>query len=779
MKLKNKSPFPGYVGSIFRLILPVGTLLVTVMVSLFLGSPQAAHADEIENDLQGVYIIRSSLGDDKVLDIAGANTSNGGNVQIYESNSTFAQYWRIEPSNGHYRIVNSVTEISLDVFSGLKANGTNVQVYEWNESDAQLWDFIKQDDGTYIIKSVRNDLVLDVNAGLNVNGANVQVYEDNGTASQSWSLTPVTQTIPDGLYTITSNLDSDMVFDVSAGSRSNNAAIQLWSSNSTLAQTWQISFDEKTGFYSIVSAVSGRGLDVPAGIAFNGVGLQQYDQNSSAAQCWSIIESDGSGYAIWSALGFAVDVPGGIASSGAKIQLWESNGTAAQQWTFFETDIDISGLYTLTSSLDEGMVLDVAAGSKEEDARIQIWSNNGTLAQKWQVSRQNDGCYVIRNANSGLYLADNGGSQLVSLDYIESNETLWQVSVGDGGFTFTNKSTGRALDLSAGSTEEGTSVGPFNVNGTVAQSWILSTTILVEEGCYILQNSSGESQVLDVPAGNTSDGIALQTYESNNTAAQKWLIEHISDEWYQITNVNSGLVLDVRNGSAQPGNAVQQYASNNSAAQRWSFEIAPGGGIQIMSKLGNYAVTVDAETAVSGSQVVIDTPRESSTYSWTFVETSYIQEVDDIWGDSSYINQMRSIAQRQGSRTNWIAIADKSRNRCTVFYYTGGEWVLANSMDVLTSGNTFTGSHEVYIRARGYWKEPDCYDVNDWYIGFVEDWWSSPSSSHMRYVEGMGYDEGQGFHYGFAGSGCICIPDYEKSLWLYNNIEIGSTVYIF
>ena len=140
---------------------------------------------------------------------------------------------------------------------------------------------------------------------------------------------------------------------------------------------------------------------------------------------------------------------------------------------------------------------------------------------------------------------------------------------------------------------------------------------------------------------------------------------------------------------------------------------------------------------------------------------------------------MRSLAAQKGSDTGWIAIVDKSRDRCTVFYRSGGQWVLANSMDVLTSGNTFEGTHEVYIHARGYWKEPDCYNVNDWYVGYVEDWWSSPSSNHMRYVSGKGYDEGQGFHFGYAGSGCICIPDYDKAKWLYDNVEDASTVYIF
>lgn len=746
---------------------------------LFACFPDSVRAEELAAVEDGVYVINSGVGDDKALDIAAANTSNGGNVQIYQENGSLAQYWRVESSGEHYRIVNSMTGISLDVYAALKANGTNVQVFQWNESDAQLWDFIALEDGGYAIRSVCNGLVLDVNAGSNSNGANVQVFESNESAAQRWTLSPVKPVLQNGFYIIASAIDSNMVFDVPSASKNNGAGIQLWANNSSLAQIWQLTFDESSGYYLVTSVVSGKNLDVPAGNGANGTKLQQFDQNNSAAQRWGISETDEGSVAIHSALGYAIDVPSGVASSGSKIQLWDDNGSAAQRWTFIEADIDVSGLYQIGSALNEQMVLDVNAASKDEGAKIQIWSDNNSLAQKWQVAKKEDGTYELRNANSGLYLADIGASQLKSLDSCDAANARWNVSVGFNGFVFTNVDTGKAIDLSAASTAAGTTVGPFSPNGTGAQSWVLKSTNLVDEGCYELRNGTGNLQVLDVPAAAMGDAIALQTYESNDTAAQKWIVECTGDSWYKITNVNSGRVLDVKNGSAQAGNAVQQYTSNDSDAQRWSFQIAPGGGIQITSKLGNYALTVDSNTAVSGSPVVIDVPRKSNTFSWTFVETSYIQEVADIWGDSSYISQMRSFAQQKGGNSNWIAIADKSRNRCTVFHRSGGKWVLANSMDVITSGNTFTGTHDVYIRARGYWKEPNCIDVNDWYVGYVEDWWTSPSSDNMRYVEGKGYDEGQGFHYGFAGSGCICIPDYSKAKWLYDNMEVGSTVYIF
>lgn len=760
------------------------SFVLAAMIFSF-GVPSSAYADEGATIDEGVYVIHSKVGDDKVLDISGAYTSNGGNVQIYQHNGSYAQYWRIEAVDEHYRIVNSVTGIALDVENGAKHDGANVQVYEWNESNAQLWDIVPQKDSEgnntgYVITSVCSGLALDVASGQNVNGANVHMYASNNTQAQIWNLSRVTPIVEDGIYTIASSKNSNRVLDIKNGSKENGGIVQLWDSNDSMAQKWDIAFNEETGFYTIRTAVSGKSLDIPNGVAGNGKKLQQYSVNGTVAQYWNISQGSEGSYSIQSVLGaFSMDVPNGVPGAGTQIQLWDINHTAAQQWLLESTDYDLTGLYRIGSSINPSSVLDVSNASKATDAKLQVWSWNDSFAQKWQLSKLDDGSYTIRCANSGLYLADDGSARVKHFSSTDDASARWLVSIGNGGLTFLNTSTGKALDLSGANTSRGTAVATYEANETSAQAWVLESTSLLEEGCYTILNDAGNEQALDVPNASSNWGVDLQTYEANNSAAQKWNVEKLDDEWYTIVNAGNGLALDVEDAKANPGTPVQQWETNASAAQQWKFEIAPNGGIQIKSKLGDFVIMPADDAVQSGTQVVIDTPLNSNTCSWTFEETSMITEVDDIWGDSAYISRMRQIAAREGSDTGWIAIVDKSGDRCTVFYRSGGQWVLANSMDVLTSGNTFEGTHEVYIHARGYWKEPDCYNVNDWYVGYVEDWWSSPSSDHMRYVSGMGYDEGQGFHFGYAGSGCICIPDYDKAKWLYDNVEDASTVHIF
>ena len=51
--------------------------------------------------------IESALNSDQVADIPSASKANGTPVQLYQSNNTDAQRYRIEPvGNGIYRIIN-------------------------------------------------------------------------------------------------------------------------------------------------------------------------------------------------------------------------------------------------------------------------------------------------------------------------------------------------------------------------------------------------------------------------------------------------------------------------------------------------------------------------------------------------------------------------------------------------------------------------------------------------------------------------------------------------
>jgi hypothetical protein len=75
------------------------------------------------------------------------------------------------------------------------------------------------------------------------------------------------------------------------------------------------------------------------------------------------------------ALGKCLDVSGGSTADGAQVQLWTCNGSGAQRWT-------------VTAARDivnpqANKCLDVTGNNSADATRLQIWTCGGGANQKW------------------------------------------------------------------------------------------------------------------------------------------------------------------------------------------------------------------------------------------------------------------------------------------------------------------------------------------------------------------------------------------------------------
>ncbi|MEV6960275.1 lectin [Streptomyces sp. NPDC051207] len=94
--------------------------------------------------------------------------------------------------------------------------------------------------------------------------------------------------------------------------------------------------------------------------------------------------------------GRCLDVDGGLSADGTKVQIWTCNGTAAQRWS-------VPGDGTLRAL---GKCLDVSGGGSADGTKVQLWTCNGSGAQKWAA--QSDG--TVRNPQSGKCLDASGST---------------------------------------------------------------------------------------------------------------------------------------------------------------------------------------------------------------------------------------------------------------------------------------------------------------------------------------------------------------------------------
>lgn len=796
---------------------------VTAALSLCLalGQPVTARAASATVD-DGVYILRS-VASNKTVAVESGHKASGGNVFQWSDNSRAGERWQLQRSGEHYVVRSIQTNLVLDVYGAGKANGTNVQLWKANGSAAQQWDLVDNGDGSYSLRSVCNGLVLDVSGGSLSNGANIQVWQGNGTNAQKFSLES-TKPVPEGTYAIRSAAGTSKVLDVPSASSSNGARIQLWEKNGSSAQKWALTYDANTGYYRLSAACSGKVLDVPAANGSNGTRLQQYQSNGSAAQTWDIRKASGNACSIKTPLtSRALDVPAGNASNGAQVQLWDSNGTKAQQWAFEEDVPTIEdGLYTIASSLDSSKVLDVASASMSPDARMQVYSTNGTLAQKWSVSLDEaTKTYTIKSANSGLYLSDANGT-LKGADSI-SDASRWTPKSGsNGGVTFVNASTRRALDLSCGSTSNGNSVGTYASNGTDAQSWKLSRVSAIGDGTYVLSTYTDLGKALDVNGGSKSDGAAVQVYQKNGTAAQAWTVKSAGNGYVSIANAGSAKSLDVPNGNGSLGAVIQQYTPNGTKAQLWKPIIGNRGGIVLVSGLSSdLALGVGS----SGARAVL-TDAGSDGARWSYAKTTVApssgnnsgtsssdagsvsgRDASGLKYDKAYLDKMRAKAVQKGSDTNYYLCVDVDQARVTVFQRSGGSWSAVKTFDVTTgayggkwgpgTNNSKTGLFKLHHKAPALYEGTTW--VNDYFSCFVTAWTSDRNQNGFNlpsYPESRNsstpYELGQGFHYSIyadfraqgksgyvhKGSGCICMR-YDDARWIYDTVPTGSTVESF
>ena len=135
------------------------------------------------------------------------------------------------------------------------------------------------------------------------------------------------------------------------------------------------------------------------------------------------------------------------------------------------------GTYTVSTVLKDGMLLDVAGGSKSDRANVQLGGSNGGANQKWRVSHDSKGYVTLSNANSG-----------------------------------------KVLDVAGGSARNGANALQYSSNGGRNQKWVA-----VRSGSsYRLVSALSQSLVLDVAGWSTKDGANVDVWTSNGGANQQW-----------------------------------------------------------------------------------------------------------------------------------------------------------------------------------------------------------------------------------------------------------------
>lgn len=543
--ISNKEEFDKYLGSNAKLQ-QLGVADARGIVSALGLQLKNQSLDTLAKDnrnvlADGTYNIQSLVNPNYVLDIYGGYTTNGANVQLYRSNDTEAQLFKVtHDSQGYVTFTNVKSGKVLDVYGGTKKNNQNIWQFSSNGSRAQKWIVKPDGNGYVIISALDSNYVLDLSTGKAVNSSNIQLYTYCGSNAQRWKFSKLVSktdklnslaqsnknVLADGTYVISTALSSNYVLDVYGGYTWNKANVQLFAKNGTDAQAFKVTHDSQ-GYVTFTNVNSGKVLEVAGSRAGNNANVQQYSLDGSRAQKW-VVQKNGSGYTIISALdpNFVLDLSGALVMNGRNIGLYQSNGSKAQQWNFSKhmTDRERCDLFAAQNKdkIADGVyyiknknvnyALDVYGGSLYGGANVQLYSLNRSNAQKWKITHDSKGYVMFQNVGSGMYLTAGGSG---------NSSNVYQQKQSNG----------------------------YN------QKWI----IMFDTNSNLrIVSALHSNRVLDVHGGMIRNFSNIQLYDSNNSNAQKWVFEYIN------TNATGGLMQIMGTSQTTVAQMVRYYNANAS-----------------------------------------------------------------------------------------------------------------------------------------------------------------------------------------------------------------------
>ncbi|WP_158094855.1 L,D-transpeptidase family protein [Olsenella sp. An285] len=167
------------------------------------------------------------------------------------------------------------------------------------------------------------------------------------------------------------------------------------------------------------------------------------------------------------------------------------------------------------------------------------------------------------------------------------------------------------------------------------------------------------------------------------------------------------------------------------------------------------------------------------------------------WGnDHDYLNALVRLAEREGSKTDWFVTFDNELFRVVVLHRGDGGWQVEKTWNCVGATATYSGKWEVLHKRESNWYS-ETYDwfqngngPNAWSTDYIWGIRSEWSQNHERWVDspyGSGYEDCAAIHGtgwaadhapGKGNRGCCGLLN-ANAKWVYDNVDIGSTVYEF
>ncbi|MFJ1579587.1 MULTISPECIES: ricin-type beta-trefoil lectin domain protein [unclassified Streptomyces] len=198
-------------------------------------------------------------------------------------------------------------------------------------------------------------------------------------------------------------------------------------------------------------------------------------------------------------------------------------------------------------------------------ARIASTASSAVPNVAWRNPDGSKALIAYNDASAARELRVNWGGQnfSYSLPGKTSATFTWSGTQSGGGGTGTSGTFtglgGKCLDVAAGASANGTAVQLYDCNSSTAQRWTVGTDSTIR--------SLGKC--LDVTSASTANGAKVQLYDCNGSGAQQWTYNAGTGD---IVNTAADKCLDVTDNSPANGARAQIWTCTGAANQKWRLQ---------------------------------------------------------------------------------------------------------------------------------------------------------------------------------------------------------------
>jgi beta-glucosidase len=281
------------------------------------------------------------------------------------------------------------------------------------------------------------------------------------------------------------------------------------------------------------------------------------------------------------------DTPGTYSTTVTAKDSLGASASTSFTWTVGQAaDSGATGAVVLQNG---GKCLDDSKSLTSNGNRIDIWTCNGTGAQKWTVAA--DG--TIRVLGKCLDTTSSGTANGTAIVLWQCDGNASQRWLAGTDAELYNPASNKCLDDPGANTTDGTKLDIWACNGGTNQHWTLPAGAVT---------SGIPGKCIDDNGSSSANGTKIDVYNCNGGGSQAWTIK--TNGTVQVY----GKCLDVVGQGTTVGTNIDLWACTGGSNQQWQLKVpaASGLGVELFNPHANLCAGDPSDSTANGTQLKLE-----------------------------------------------------------------------------------------------------------------------------------------------------------------------------